>query len=40
MAIAGWNVLFDDEVAKEVRNEFEADKKERALLALDQIEDA
>lgn len=40
MAIAGWNVLFDDEVAEKVRNEFEADKKERVLLALGQREHA
>jgi hypothetical protein len=34
MAIAGWSVLFDDDVAEKVKNEFEADKKERELLAL------
>jgi hypothetical protein len=34
MAIAGWSVLFDDAVAEKVKNEFEADKKERELLAL------
>jgi hypothetical protein len=38
MAIAEWNVLFDDEVAEKVRNEFKADKKGRALLALDQLD--